>query len=45
MTKIVFNSSETFSLKESNLVNEEISLTFNNFNTEKREPVCSVNSE
>ena len=45
MTKIVFNSSETFSLKKSNLVNEKISLTFNNFNSEKSEPVCSVNSE
>ena len=49
MTKILFISSGTFSLMKSNikssLVNEKISLTFNNFNSEKRGPVCSVNSE
>ena len=49
MTKIVFSSSGTFSLikpnMKSSLVDEKISLTFNNFNSEKRGPVCSVNSE
>ena len=30
---------------KSSLVNEKKSLTFKNFNSEKRGPVCSVNSE
>ena len=49
MTKIVFSSSGTFSLIKSNmkssLVNQKIALTFNNFNSEKRGRVYSVNSE
>ena len=49
MTKIVFSSSVTFSFIKSkmknSLVNDKISLTFNNVNSEKRRPVCSVNSE
>ena len=49
MTKIVFISLGTFSLIKSNmkssLVNEKISLTFNTFNSEKRGPVGSLNSE
>ena len=49
MIEVVFSSSETFSLIKSNmkisLVNEKISLTQNNFNSGKRGPVYSVNSE
>ena len=49
MIEVVFSSSETFSLIKSNmkisLVNEKISLTLNNFNSGKRGPVYSVNSE
>ena len=49
MTKIVFSSSGTFSLIKSNMkcspINEKISLTFNNLNSDKIGPVCSVNSE
>ena len=43
MTEIVFRSSGTFLLIKSNmkssLVKEKISLTFNNFNPDKRGPV------
>ena len=49
MTKIAFSPLGTFSLIKSNmksiLVNDKISLIFNNLNSEKRGPVCSVNSE
>ena len=49
MTKIVFSYSRTFSMIKSNmkssLVNEKMSLSFTNFNLEKRGPVCSLNSE
>ena len=45
MTKTVFSSSRTFSLIKANmkssLVNEKTSLTFNDFNSEKRGPVYS----
>ena len=47
--KIVYSSSGTFSFIKSSmkisLVNEKISLTFNNLNSDKRGPVCLVNSE
>ena len=49
MAKIVFSSSGTFLLitlnMKSSLVNKNMSLTFNKFNSEKRGPVSSVNSE
>ena len=40
----IFNEG-AFGLEKSSLVNEKISLAFNNFNSEQRGPVCSANSE